>query len=141
MLWAAATTTFFTFCQPGEIVVSKGKTHDPHTNLSYEDISVDNSQNPSIVSLLIKRSKTNQAREGVKLYMGRYMACEGTASFSEITRLKVGTLFIWQDGTPLLKPHFNKVVKLALTQAQLPAEKFAGHSFCIGAAATAALLA
>ena len=71
MLWAAATTTFFTFCQAAEITIPEGKTYDLHTNLSYEDISVDNSQDPSIVSLLIKQSKTDQTREGVKVYMGK----------------------------------------------------------------------
>ena len=58
--------------------------------------------------------------------------------FLRLRGLKVGPLFIWQDGTPLQKPQFTKAVKLALTQAQLPAKKFAGHSFRIGAATTAA---
>ena len=38
MLWAVATTTFFTFCRSGEITIPEGKTYDPHANLSYEDI-------------------------------------------------------------------------------------------------------
>ena len=59
MLWAAATTTFFTFCRAGEITIPEGKTYDPHANLSYEDISVDNSHDPGIISLLIKQSKTD----------------------------------------------------------------------------------
>ena len=71
MLWAVATTTFFTFCWSGEITIPEVKTYDPHANLSYGDISLDNSQDPSIISLLIKQSKTDQAREGVKVYMGR----------------------------------------------------------------------
>ena len=68
MLWAKATTTF---CQAGEITIPEGKTYDPHANLSYENISVYNSHDPSIISLLIKQSKTDQAREGVKVYMGK----------------------------------------------------------------------
>ena len=63
--------TFFTFCHAGEITIPEGKTYDPHVNLSYEDISVDNSHDPSIISLLIKQSKIDQAREGVKVYMGK----------------------------------------------------------------------
>ena len=133
MLWAAATTTFFTFCRAGEITIPEGKTYDPHANLSYEDISVDNSHDPGIISLLIKQSKTDQAREGVKVYMGKtgddICPVKALLHFLRLRGSKAGPLFIWQDGTPLQKPQFNKAVKLALTQAQLPAEKFAGHSF------------
>ena len=142
MLWAAATTTFFTFCRAGEITIPEGKTYDPPANLSYENISVDNSHDPGIISLLIKQSKTDQAREGVKVYMGKtdddICPVKALLHFLRLRGSKAGPLFIWQDGTPLQKPQFNKAVKLALTQAQLPAEKFAGHSFRIGAATTAA---
>ena len=72
MLWAAATTTYLFYLLPcwGNYY-SRRKTYDPHVNLSYEDISVDNSHDPSIISLLIKQSKIDQAREGVKVYMGK----------------------------------------------------------------------
>ena len=51
---------------------------------------------------------------------------------------KEGPLFMWNDGSPLQKPQFNKVVRTVLTQAKLPTKKFAGQSFRIGAATTAA---
>ena len=51
---------------------------------------------------------------------------------------KEGPLFMWKDGSPLHKPQFSKAVRAALTQAKLPADKFGGHSFRIGAATTAA---
>lgn len=142
MLWAAATTTFFTFCRSGEVTIPEGKSYDSHSNLSYSDISVDNAQDPSIVSFLLKHTKTDQAREGVKVYMGKTGddICPVTAllHYLRLRGGKAGPLFIWQDGSPLQKPQFNKAVRLALTQAKLPAEKFAGHSFRIGAATTAA---
>ena len=53
--------------------------------------------------------------------------------------LKAGLLFIWQDGKPLLKPQFTKAVKLALTQAQLPVEKFASHNGVATMAASSSL--
>ena len=59
--------------------------------------------------------------------------------FLRLQGSKARPLFIWQDGTPLQKPQFTKAGKLALTQAQFPSEKFAGHSFQIGAATTAVL--
>ena len=42
---------------------------------------------------------------------------------------KAGPLFVWKNGSPLQKSQFNKAVKLALTQPNLPAEEIAGHSF------------
>ena len=98
-----------------------------------------NSHVPSIISLLIKQSKTEQAREGVIGKTGDDICpVKALLHFLRLRGLKAGPLFIWQDGTPLQKPQFTKAVKLALTQAQLPAEKFAGHSFRVGAATTAA---
>ena len=142
MMWAAATATFFTFCRSGEITVPEGKTYDPHSNLSYGDISVDNAQDPSIVSFLLKQSKTDQAREGVKVYMGKtgddICPVKALLDYLRLRGQKEGPLFMWKDGSPLQKPQFNRAVRTALTQAKLPAEKFAGHSFRIGAATTAA---
>ena len=44
-----ATTTFFTFYRSEEITILEGKIYDPHANLSYGDISVDNSQDPNVI--------------------------------------------------------------------------------------------
>lgn len=40
MMWAAATTTFFTFCRTGEVVMDSGGSYDPNSHLSYRDLSV-----------------------------------------------------------------------------------------------------
>ena len=50
-----------------------------------------------------------------------------------------GALFQWQDGTLLSKIRFVEAICLALTAAHLPAKDYAGHSFRIGAATTAAM--
>ena len=49
-----------------------------------------------------------------------------------------GPVFVWKSGTPLSKIKFVEEVRLALEAAHLPAKDFAGHSFRIGAATTAA---
>ena len=71
MLWAACLTTFFSFCRSGEITVERENLHDPSCHLSYSDLAVDNPSNPSIFSMLIKKSKTDQGRKGAKVYLGR----------------------------------------------------------------------
>ena len=106
--------------------------------LPVEDVAVDDSMNPSIVSLHLKQSKIDQVRQGVKVVMGRtkdeicpvatllcYLSLRGNSS---------GPLFHWKDGIPLTRTHFVVKVHWALTRAHLPAK---GHSFCIGAATTA----
>ena len=60
-----------------------------------------------------------------------------------LTYLKIrgsqpGPLFLWKSGTPLTKSKFVEEVRIALAAAHLPAKDFAGHSFRIGAATTAA---
>lgn len=49
-----------------------------------------------------------------------------------------GPLFLCTDGRPLTKTKFVAEVRSALTEAKLPASDYAGHSFRIGAATTAA---
>ena len=49
-----------------------------------------------------------------------------------------GPLFRWHNNTPLSKTKFVNHVRLALLRANLPASKYAGQSFRIGAATTAA---
>ena len=60
MLWVASLTTFFSFCQSGEITVESKSKCDPNTHLLFSDLAVDNANSPSIISLNIECSKTDQ---------------------------------------------------------------------------------
>ena len=44
---------------------------DPGQHLSFADVSADNPQNPRIVAVCIKRSKTDLFRQGVTIYVGK----------------------------------------------------------------------
>ena len=66
------------------------------------------------------------------------MPCISNAGLPSGQGGKPGPLFQWQDGTPLTKSKFVENVRAALTRVGLPASDFAGHSFRIGAATTAA---
>ena len=50
-----------------------------------------------------------------------------------------GALFRWQDGIPLSKTKFVEAARQALMAAQHPTQDYAGHSFRIGVATTAAM--
>lgn len=142
MLWAASLTAFFGFCRSGEITLPQDGGYDPGIHLSYRDVAVDNPGQPRIISLLLRRSKTDQVGKGVKVILGRtghdlcpvaavldYLGSRGSDS---------GPLFRWSDGRPLTRTRFVEEVRIALQRANLPAKNFAGHSFRIGAATTAA---
>ena len=53
MLWAASTTAFFGFCQSGEVTVSSEGSYDPQSHLSFSDLAVDQSTDPSMISILL----------------------------------------------------------------------------------------
>ena len=114
----------------------------PRTHLSLSDLSTDNNFNPSVISLKLKHSKTDQGRIGVKVVIGRTGddICPVTALLAYLARRgpQPGALFICDDGSPLLKSRFVEEVRSALTKAGLPAQDYAGHSFRTGAATTAA---
>ena len=91
---------------------------------------------------MIKCSKTDPFRLGVTLYIGAtntelcpeaavidYMLARGS---------KEGPLFLWQNGCFLTRERFVQDVREALMAAGLVAANYAGHSFHIGAATTAA---
>ena len=137
MLWAASLTAFFGFCRSGEITLPQDGGYDPGIHLSYRDVAVDNPGQPRIISLLLRRSKTDQVGKGVKVILGRtshdlcpvaavldYLGSRGSDAWP---------LFRWSDGRLLTRTHFVEEVRIAY----LPAKNFAGHSFCIGAATTA----
>ena len=143
MLWAASLTTFFSFCRSGEVTVENEVSYDHNTHLSFSDLAVDNATSPSVISLNIKCSKTDQGRVGCQVILGKTGddLCPIMALLDYLTSRgdKPGALFQWQDGTPLSKTRFVEAVRQALTAAHLPAQDYAGHSFRIGAATTAAM--
>jgi len=143
MLWAAATMAFFSFCRSGEVTVEKEDSYDPDCHLSFNDLGVHNPYNPSIVSLLIKQSKTDQERRGVEVYIGKSGndLCPVAVLLAHLSRRedKPGPFFQWENGLPLTKSKFLTFVRTAQEKAGLLAKDFAGHSFRIGAATTATM--
>ena len=47
---------------------------------------------------------------------------------------------MWEDGAPLTRDQLVKEVRRVLKKANLPTDQFAGHSFRVGAATTAATM-
>ena len=143
LLWAASCMCFFGFLHSGEVGAPSQAAFDPAVHLCVGDVCVDSTAEPQYLVVRIKASKTDLFREGVSVYLGRtksdlcpvsailfYMVRRGTAP---------GPFFRFSDGRCLTRDLFVSGVKLALQAAGVESSKYAGHSFRIGAATTAAL--
>ena len=142
MLWAACTVCFFCFLRSGEISVPSDQGYDAGAHLSYSDIAVDSTANPTSMQVRIKSSKTDPFRKGIDLYVGRTgnALCPVAAmlSYLSVRGGAEGPLFRFKDGRLLTRERFVSRVRDALSAAGIDESLFAGHSFRIGAATTAA---
>lgn len=141
MLWAACCLGFFGFMRSGEFTCSSLLTPSD-SMLSVSDIRVDSRDNPQVLIVLLRHSKTDTFGTGVNLYLGRTgdILCPVTAvlGYLAIRPSTPGPLFIFQDGTPLSRARLVTHVRKALSQAGVNTANFSGHSFRIGAASMAA---
>lgn len=142
MLWAAAVLCFFGFFRSGEITVPSINSFDQAKHLSWGDVAVDSVEAPTLLRVKLNKSKTDQLRQGVEVYVGR-TGCQlcpvaAVLAYMAIRGDQAGPFFKASDGRPLTKASFTKEVREVLQAIGLPYQNFAGHSFRIGAATAAA---
>ena len=98
---------------------------------------------PQYLEVRLKASKTDPFRKGVSVYLGRTDAdlCPVAAVLHYMVRRgsSRGPFFKFSDGRPLTRVRFVAGVRSAFQVAGIPSANYAGHSFRIGAATTAAL--
>jgi len=142
MLWAAATMCFFGFFRSGEITIPSIAAYDATVHLSWDDVAIDNPTSPKLLRVKLKRSKTDQLGRGAEVFIGRTdgLLCPVSAilSYMAARGSEPGPFFKYQTGCPLTKPKFTQEIRQVLQECGLPHMNFAGHSFRIGAATTAA---
>lgn len=142
MLWSAFLVCFFGFLRSGEVTVPDASSYDAQVHLNFEDVSADDQKSPSILQIRIKASKTDPFRKGVNICIGRTNnpLCPVSAllNYLVIRGNSPGLLFHFKDGTLLTKPRFTQHFRHLLSQAGIDPTSYAGHSFRIGAATTAA---
>ena len=141
LLWAACCLGFFAFLRSAEFTVPSLQKFDPASHLSPQDIAVDNLQQPTLMKIRIKGSKTDQTRIGVDLYVGKTenAICPAAAvlAYLALRGQTDGPLFILEDGRPLTRELLVQKLRATLSQAGVDCTRFSGHSFRIGAATTA----
>jgi len=133
----------FIFLWLSQAAAPKVGEFDPHVYLCQGDIWVDSHKNPTFLQIQIKASKTDPfLRHGVTVYVRATGAelCPVTAIINYMmTRgTKPGPSFIRSDGSYMTRDYFVTAVRAALSEAGFAAKNYAGHSFWIGAATTAA---
>ena len=142
MLWAACTTAFFGFFRMGELTVPSPAAFDPSTHITIRDIAIDKRDNPSLIQIHLKVSKTDQERKGVSIFIGKtgddICPVAALTAYLATQDRGDGPLFQFKDRTPLTKDRFIHHVRAALSSAGYNPSLYAGHSFRIGAATTAA---
>lgn len=144
MLWAACCLCFFGFLRSGEITVPSRSAYDQEAHLSEGDVRLDAASPPQYVMVRIKASKTDPFTKGVSIFLGRtgndLCPVAAIAAYLVSRGREPGPFFRLASGTPLSREVFVKKVREALTKKGVEASNYAGHSFRIGAATTAALV-
>lgn len=142
MLWAAFLTCFFGFLHSGEITIPSAAAYDPSIHLNFSDITLNSLTTPTLACISLKCSKTDPFRQGVKVYIGctNQTLCPLSALLNYIALRgnSPGLLFHFKDKSPLTKSKFVASFCSLLHQAGFDCSAYAGHSFRIGAASTAA---
>ena len=113
--------------------------YDASSHLSFEDVAVDSHSSPSLVKIHLKTSAGTKRDRYIRWENRRHYVPFGSlASLFGCQRCLPGPLFQLQDRKPLTKDYFIQKFRAALTDIGLEASQYAGHSFRIGAATTAA---
>lgn len=102
----------------GELVVPPGSPYNPDIHISVADVAVDCPSNPTLVSLHLKKVKTDQLGKGALIYISRTHndLCPVAAllAYLAVRSLDPGPLFRAINGTPLSKTFVVGRVKEAL---------------------------
>ena len=142
LLWAACCLAFFGFLRSGEFTTSA---LGGRPSICFSDLAVDSNSSPSVIKIHLRRSKTDPFGQGISIFISRTdtILCPVTALLSYLAARPPSTsvespLFIWQDGSPLSRDQFVQRIRTALNSVGINSANYAGHSFRIGAATTAA---
>ena len=134
---------FFGFLRSGEITVPSLAQYDQEVHLSEGDVRLDRAVPPKVIQVQIKASKTDPFRKGVTIHLGRtgneLCPVSAIAAYMVVRGREEGPFFHLASGAPLSREVLVRRLRAALGACGIEAEKYAGHSFRIGAATTAAL--
>ena len=140
--WAIATIAFFAFSRLGKLLVGMAAEYTAASHLSWGDVAVDCNSAASLVKIHLRKSKCNQFGAGADILLGRTGCdlCPVVAILAYVSQRGKSPrhFFIDGEGKTIAKLRFITQLRGYLKSADLPSDQFAGHSFRIRAATTAA---
>ena len=106
------------------------------------DVSLNDQTDPNCMKVHLKYSKTDQLGHGVDVFIGKtgcpLCPIKATLAYMAVRGSDDGPYFRLSSGQPPTKPYFTNHIRETLKEFGLPESNFAGHSFRIEAATTAA---
>lgn len=141
MIWSAMTLAFFGFLRLGELTCNSQ--FCPDTHLTPLDVTFYPSSNtPTSMSIKLKISKTDPFRVGHTICIGKtyqdICPVQAMKTYLSVRGNTVAPLFRYTSGTPLTKTALTNETRQLLSFLGIRASHYAGHSYRIGAATTAA---
>ena len=143
-LWAACCLGFFGFMRSGEFTCPSNSRFQDHM-LAPRDVAVHSHHHPSMVLVLLRRSKTDPFGQGMTVFVGRtaHAICPVAAILCYLAQRgsEHGPLFRFEDGSSLSRQRLVTAIRSALQSQGVPPvvlSGISGHSFRIGAATAAA---
>lgn len=140
MIWAAMSFAFFGFLRISEFTCNSN--FDVTKHLSLSSISFHHSNGKESIKAIIKVSKTDPFRLGTTIHLGQSQShiCPVAAMHKYLSiRSKIeGPLFHFQSGEALNRSRLTLELRSLLSMGGYCSDEFAGHSFRIGAATSAA---
>ena len=144
VVWAIACTAFFVFFRLGELLPVSAAAFNPTTDLAWGDVCADSLSAPTMIQIHLKRSKYDQFGIGANILVGTTGAelCPVRAilDYIAVCGTQPGAFFLNSSQRPIVKPWFVEEIRRVLSSMGLPQQQYAGHSFRIGAATTAAMV-
>ena len=127
MLWAMCCLALFGFLRVSEFTIPGEASFSPTCHLSLKDVAIDNREDPRLLQVAIKQSKTDPFRRGVDIYLA-YLALRGC---------QASPLFITQQGKGITCLAFSSALDPLLSKLQLNHKHYNTHSFRTGAGTSA----
>ena len=144
LIWAICSLAFFGFFHLGELLVESAEHYHQSSCISWGDMAVDSTSSPSMVRVHLKRSKCDHLGKGVDTIVGCTGSpiCPVTAvlEYIRVRQGKPGPFFVGRMEEPVTKTWLVQQVRQVLQSLGFPQEDYAGHSFRIGAATSAAMV-
>ena len=141
MIWAACCLAFFGFLRVSEFTIPAQDQYDQSCHLSFNDVSLDSRDNPQMLKVSIKQSKTDPFRKGVNIYLGAtgHSLCpiRGILPYLTLRGSRRGPLFLLEDGRGLTRQLFSTSLDNLLSELKRDTRNYSTHSFRIGAATSA----